>query len=67
MDNLNNHVLVFFCHLVIARQTQPAPENISSHVDAGALYVGIGPAAAVSFNRHERIRPIERLHMHGLP
>ena len=67
MNDLNNPVLLLRRHLVIARQTEPTPENIGSYVDSRAFYIGICAASAVPFDRDERIRPVYRLHMHGLP
>ena len=67
MYNLDNPILLLRRHLVIARQTEPAPENIGSNVDSRAFYVSICAASAVALNRNKRIRPIYRLHMHGLP
>ena len=66
MNDLNNPILLLFRHLVIARQAQPSPENIGSYVHSRALYVGICAASAVTLNRDERVRPVYRLHMHGL-
>ena len=42
-------------------------ENIRSYVDSRAFYVGICAASTIALNRYERIRPVYRLHMHGLP
>ena len=67
MNDLNNPILLFFSHLVIARKTQPAPENIGSYIDSRAFYIGICAALTVTLNRNERARSIYRLHMHGLP
>ncbi len=67
MNDLNNPVLLLFCHLVITGKTQPAPENIGSNVDSRALYVSICTASAIALNRNKRVCPIYRLHMHGLP
>ena len=66
MNNLNNPILLLFRHLVIARQTEPAPENIGSYIDSRALYVSICTASAVSLDCDEGVGPIYRLHMHGL-
>jgi hypothetical protein len=67
MNDLNNPVLLLFCHLVITGKTQPAPENIGSNVDSRAFNIGICMASAVSLDRDERIRPVYQLHMHALP
>ena len=67
MNDLNNPILLLFRHLVITRKTQPSPENIGSNVDSRAFYIGICAASAISFYRDKRIRPVYRLHMHGLP
>jgi hypothetical protein len=32
MNDLDNPILLLFRHLVIARQAEPAPENIGSYV-----------------------------------
>ena len=64
--NLYNLVLLFWSHLVIGGETESTAENIGSYVDSRALYVGICAASAVTLNRDERIRPVYRLHMHGL-
>ena len=65
--NVNDDILLLGFHLVIARQTEPAPENIGSDVDSRPLYVSICTASAVTLDRDKRVRPIYRLHMHGLP
>lgn len=67
VNDLNNPVLLLRCHLVIGRQAEPSPENISSYIDSRALYVSICTASTISLDRDERIRPVDRLHMHGLP
>ena len=67
MNDLNNPILLLFRHLVITRQAESSSENIGSYVDSRALYVGICAASAVTLNRDERVRPVYRLHMHGLP
>ena len=67
MNNLNNPILLLFRHLVIARQAESSSENIGSYVDSRALYVSICTPSAVPLNRNERIRPVNGLHMHGLP
>lgn len=66
MNNLNNPILLFFSHLVIAGKTEPTTENISSYIHSRAFYVRICAASTISFDRNKRIRPIYRLHMHGL-
>ena len=67
VNDLNNPILLLFRHLVIARQAEPASENIGTDVHSRAFYIGICPPSSISLDRHERIRPIYRLHMHGLP
>ena len=67
MNDVDNYVLLLRRHLVIAWQTEPAPENISSYIDSRALYVSICAASAIALNRNKRVCPIYRLHMHGLP
>ena len=66
MNNLNNPILLLRRHLVIARQAEPTTENIGSHVHSRALYIGICTPSAITLDRHERVRPVYRLHMHGL-
>ena len=66
VNNLNNPVLLLFCHLVITGKTQPAPENISSNVDSRAFNISICAASTIALNRYKRVRPVYRLHMHGL-
>ena len=66
MNNLNNPILLLRRHLVIGRQTEPSSENIGSYVHSRALYVSICAASAVALDCDERVRPIYRLHMHGL-
>ena len=67
VNNLNNPILLLRRHLVIARQTEPASENIGSYIDSRAFYVSICTASTVALNCNERVRPIDWLHMHGLP
>ena len=64
--NVNDDILFFRFHLVIGRQAQSTPENIGSYVDSRAFYVGICASASVSLDSYEGMRPIYRLHMHGL-
>ena len=66
MNYLNNPILLLRRHLVIARQTEPAPENISSYVDSRAIYVRIRASASIPLDSNEGMRPVYRLHMHGL-
>ena len=65
MNDLNNPILLLRCHLVIARQAEPAPENIGSYVDSRAFYIGICATSAIALDRDKRICPLYRLHMHG--
>ena len=67
MNDLDNPVLLLFCHLVIRGKTQPTPKNIGSYVYSRALYIGICASASIPLDSYERMRPIYRLHMHGLP
>ena len=67
MNDVDNYVLLLFCHLVIARQTEPSPENIGSYIDSRAFYVSICTSSTVALNRDEGVGPVYRLHMHGLP
>lgn len=67
MNDLYNPFLLLRSHLVIARQTEPTTENISPYVDSRALYISICAASTVAFDCDKRVRPVYRLHMHGLP
>lgn len=67
VNDVNNPFLLLFRHLVIAGKTQPSTENIGSYVHSRALYISICAASTVALDRYERIRPVNRLHMHGLP
>ena len=67
VNNVNNPFLLLFRHLVIAGKAQPSPENVGSYVHSRAFYIGICAASSVSLNRDKRVRPVYRLHMHGLP
>ena len=67
MNDLDNYVLLLRRHLVITRQAEPATENISPYVHSRAFNIGICAASTIALNRYERIRPVDRLHMHGLP
>jgi hypothetical protein len=67
MNDLNNPILLLRRHLVITRQAEPSPENIGSYIDSRALYVSICAASTVALNRNKGVRPVYRLHMHGLP
>jgi hypothetical protein len=66
MNNLNNPILLLRRHLVIAWQTEPTTENIGSYIDSRAFNISICTASAIALNRYERVRPVYRLHMHGL-
>ena len=67
MNNLNNPVLLFRGHFVVAREAKASAENIGPNVHSRAFYVSICAAPAVALNCDEWVRPIYRLHMHGLP
>ena len=67
VNDVDNYVLLLFRHLVIARQAESTTEIISSNIDPRALYVRICATSSVSFRRHKRVHPVDRLHMHGLP
>ena len=67
MYDLNVPVLLLFRHLVIAGKAKPSTENIGSDIDSRALYVSISAPSAVVLDCNERIRPIYRLYMYGLP
>ena len=41
MNNLNDPILLFLCHLVIRRQTQPAFEYIRSNIDSRSGNISI--------------------------
>ena len=64
VNDLNNPILLFFSHLVIARQTEATAENISSHVSTGALDVGIGSSPTVALDGYKGMGTVDRLHMH---
>ena len=66
VNDIHNDVLLLRGHFVIGRQTESTTENIGPDVDSRAFYVGICAASAVTLNRHERVGPVDRLHMHGL-
>lgn len=67
MNDLNNPILLLRSHLVIARQTEPTTENISSYIDSRAFNISICTSPAVTLNRNKRVCPVYRLHMHWLP
>ena len=67
VNNVDNYILLLFRHLVIAGKTKPSTENIGSYVHSRALYISICAASAIPLNRDKRVRPLYRLHMHGLP
>ena len=67
MNNLNNPILLLFRHLIIGRQAQSSPENIRSNILESAGNISICAAPAVSGSSNKRVRPIYRLHVHGLP
>ena len=67
MNDLDNNTLLLRSHLIIAGKAQPSPENIGSNIHSRAFYIGICPPSSISLDRDERIRPVDRLHMHWLP
>ena len=66
-DSLDDGVLLFRGHLVVAREAQPAREDIGTHVGAAALDVGVGAGAAVALRGHEGVAHVHGLHVHGFP
>ena len=67
MNNIDNDILLLFCHLIIRRQAQPASEDIRPDIRAAPGDVGVRAAAAVALSSDEWMRPVNRLHMHRLP
>ena len=61
MDNLNDLVLLLRRHLVVARETQAAAEDVRADVNAGTSYVGIAAGAAIALSGDERKLPEQRL------
>ncbi len=49
MDDLNNPVLLIRGHFFIRGEAEAAAEKISSHINAGAIYVSICAASAIAF------------------
>ena len=46
---------------------QTTVENIRAHVSTAACDICIGAASSVPLIGHKRVRPVNGLHMHGLP
>ena len=67
VNNINNPILLFRCHLVIARQAQSPPEEIRSGIDSAAGDIGVAPSPAVAFPGDELVGPVDGLQVHGLP
>ena len=67
MNNLNNPILLFRRHLIIARQAQSSSENIRADIHACTGYIRIALSASVSLYRNKRMIAINRLHVHWLP
>ena len=67
VHDVDHDFLVFLGHFVVAGQAQSSGKNIRAYINAAALYVRIGPAAAVAFCCDEGRGSVDRLHVHGLP
>ena len=64
---LNHPTLLLNRHLIIARQTQSPSKDIRADVNAGTGDISVAAAPAIPLHRHERIYPVDRLHVHGFP
>ena len=66
-DSLDDGVLLFRGHLVVAREAKPACEDVGSGVRAFPRDVGVGAGAAVALRGHEGVAHVHGLHVHGFP
>ena len=67
MYNFDHPVLIFRCHLVVARQAKASSEDIRADVDSGSSDVGVALSSSVAFDCDESVAAVDRLHVHGLP
>ena len=67
LDGLDDGVLLFGGHLVVAGQAQPAGKDVGSHVGDAACDVGVGAGTAVTLRGDERVAHVHGLHVHGFP
>ncbi len=68
MNNIDNYVLLLFCHLIVAWQAKASVKDICTYIDdSGFFYVRVAAGSAGSVSCDERMHTIDRLHMHGLP
>ena len=67
MNYIDNNILLLHRHLVVTRQTQSSSEYISTNINSCSGYIGVALPTTVPLCRYERIRPVDRLHTHGLP
>ena len=66
-NNFNDLILLFLCHLVIARQTQTSFKDIHTHIRAASVNICIGSGSAAAVTNDKRVHTVDRLHMHRLP
>ena len=67
MYNLNHYILFLLRHLIIAWQTQPSPEDVSSNINPTTTYIRVRLSSAIAFSSYEGRGAVYRLHMHGFP
>ena len=67
VDDVDNSILLLFRHLVIGRQTESAPENISPNVNTRTSDIGVRSSSAVTLYSHESVCSVNWLEVHGLP
>lgn len=65
--SLDDGVLLFGGHLVVAGQAEPAGKDVGAHIGDSACDVGVGAGAAVTLRGHEGVAHVHGLHVHGFP
>ena len=67
LDGLDDGVLLFGGHLVVAGQAQAAGEDVGAVVLALACNIGVGAGASVAASGDECVAHVHGLHVHGFP
>ena len=67
LDGLDDGVLLFGGHLVVAREAKSAGKDIGTNILDSSGDVGVRAGAAVTLRGDERMAHVHGLHVHRLP
>lgn len=67
LDGLDDGVLLFGGHLVVAREAESASKDVGAHVTCFACDVGVRAGTSVAIRGDECVAHVHGLHVHGFP